>query len=157
MAQVPMTGEAADPSLLSGSPPQFSPSRGQGAPAHRLVPEGQRAPAKTMRRELTPAERLLWHALRAHRFQDFQFRRQAPMGPYITDSVCRSARLVVEIDGAQHGLAPERDRARDAWFMQAGYRTMRFWNREILRERDVVLDTRFTALTDQVTSAGDTP
>ena len=54
-----------------------------------------------------------------------------------------------------------RPRARDPppWFLQAGYRTLRFWNREILRERDVVLDTLFAALTDTDTdtSAGDTP
>jgi very-short-patch-repair endonuclease len=79
------------------------------------------------------------------------------MGPYIADFVCHSARLVIEIDGAQHGFAPERDHARDSWFLQAGYRTLRFWNREILRERDVVLDTLFAALTDTDKSAGDMP
>ncbi len=96
---------------------------------------------------MTDAERKLWHALRAHRFQDLGFRRQVPIGRYIADFACHRARLVIEVDGNQHGqvLAAERDAARDAWFAAEGYRTLRFSNHDVLRQRDSVLDTIFAA------------
>jgi len=96
-----------------------------------------------MRRELTPAERKLWHALRAHRFQDLHIRRQVPMGRYIADFACHANRVVIEVDGEQHGFdqPASRDRARDAWFTSQGYQVLRFWNGQVLYEMESVLDT----------------
>ena len=92
---------------------------------------------------MTPAERKLWYALRAHRFQGLHVRRQVPMGRYIADFVCHATWLVIEIDGAQHGFDAEaaRDLARDAWFESQGYRVLRFWNGQVMREVESVLDT----------------
>ena len=96
--------------------------------------------ARAMRQELTPAERALWYALRDRRMQTLKFRRQAPLGPYIADFLCIAHRLVVEVDGSQHAESP-RDEARDAWLMREGYRVIRFWNCEIMSNKEGVLAT----------------
>ena len=114
------------------------------------VPERQRANAKRLRKEMTDAERKLWHALRAHRFSGLQFRRQAPLGPYIADFACHRARLIVEIDGAQHGFerTASRDATRDAWLAANGWRVLRFWNGQIHYERESVLDTIYASCSE---------
>ena len=115
--------------------------------AHAPVSERKRAQAKQLRRALTPAERKLWHSLKVHRFQDLHIRRQVPMGPYVADFVCHAARLLIEVNGAQHGFDRnvEAERVRDAWFEAEGYRVLRFWNGQVLHEHDSVLDTIFAA------------
>lgn len=120
-----------------------SPLRGEGERARQPVSERQRRRAKQLRREMTEAERKLWYALKAHRFSGLHFRRQVPMGAYIADFICHSRRLVIEVDGEQHGFerGSEQDRKRDAWFASQGYRVLRFWNGQVLRERQSVLDT----------------
>ena len=90
--------------------------------------------ARRMRRDLSDAERRLWHKLRELNGQGFHFRQQAPIGPYIADFCDHTAKLVVEVDGAQHGepkgLAVDRRRTR--WLEAQGYRVLRFWNHEPL-------------------------
>jgi very-short-patch-repair endonuclease len=90
---------------------------------------------------MTEAEKALWKALRAHRFEGVQFRRQAPMGPYIVDFVAHDAKLVIELDGGQHGTDEGRakDGERDAWLGARGYRVLRFWNAEVLTNLEGVL------------------
>jgi len=87
---------------------------------------------------MTEAERRLWYWLRAHRFNKVGFRRQKPIGPYTVDFVAPEVRLVIEIDGGQHDHSTS-DRRRDAWLGSKGYRVLRFWNSEILKNRDEVL------------------
>ncbi len=96
---------------------------------------------------MTEAERKLWHALRGHRFQGLGFRRQVPIGRCIADFACHRARLIVEVDGSQHGFDAHavRDAARDAWLAAEGYRTLRFSNHDVLRQTESVLDTLFAA------------
>jgi very-short-patch-repair endonuclease len=96
---------------------------------------------------MTDAERKLWHSLRGHRFQGLGFRRQVPLGPYIADFACHRAKLIVEVDGGQHGFEAHaaRDRVRDAWLAGEGYRTLRFSNHDVLRRTESVLDTLFAA------------
>jgi very-short-patch-repair endonuclease len=115
------------------------------------VNAGQRSRAKRLRRELTPAERTLWHALKAHRFQALHMRRQVPMGPYIADFVCHRTRLIIELDGEQHGFAPNAaaDELRDAWFAGQGYRVLRFWNAQVFKEFESVLETIIAAIQDE--------
>ncbi|MGL4445577.1 MAG: endonuclease domain-containing protein, partial [Alsobacter sp.] len=102
--------------------------------------------ARTLHREMTDAERAPWYTLRSRRFSGFKFRRQVPVGPYIAGFLCFDRRLVVECDGSQHA-GNQRDARRDAWFAENGFRTLRFWNHEVLRDRRVVADTIFAALT----------
>jgi very-short-patch-repair endonuclease len=88
---------------------------------------------------MTEAEKRLWYWLRAHRFQGLGFRRQTPIGPYIVDFVSHKNRLVIEIDGGQHSWSKQ-DRQRDQWLNSKGYRVLRFWNSDVLKNRDGVLE-----------------
>ena len=99
--------------------------------------------ARTLRKDMPPAERKLWAALRGKRLGAFRFRRQHTVGPFIADFACIEARLIIELDGDQHGrgLAPTRDRQRDAYLEAHGWRVMRFWNGEVFSNLDGVLNT----------------
>jgi very-short-patch-repair endonuclease len=99
-------------------------------------PEGSTARARGLRRDPTDAEALRWYLLR-ERFPDHHFRRQAPIRSFHPDFVARRAKLVVEVDGSQHG-GPE-DLARTALIEAEGYRVLRFWNNDILQNPDGVL------------------
>ena len=94
---------------------------------------------KQLRANMTDAERLLWKHLRAHRFAGWKFRRQEPFGKYILDFVCFQAKLVIDLDGGQH-LESESDAQRDAWLGREGFTVLRFWNDQVLRETDSVLE-----------------
>ena len=95
--------------------------------------------ARELRRRMTQAERLLWHHLRARRFFGYKFRRQVPIGPYIVDLMCMDARLVIEVDGGQHACSRSQDEERDAFLAAEGFRTVRFWNNEVLGNIEGVL------------------
>ncbi|MGN6469835.1 MAG: endonuclease domain-containing protein [Rhizobiaceae bacterium] len=107
---------------------------------HDVVPERNRRNAKSMRRTMTDAELKLWNELRAHRLMGLGFRRQVPIGPYIVDFACPSYRLIVEIDGSQHGEANQArvDAARTSYLKARGWTVLRFWNDDILRDIDNV-------------------
>jgi very-short-patch-repair endonuclease len=100
--------------------------------------------ARALRQDMTDAERRLWRALRAHRFRDWHFRRQHPVGHFVVDFACLPASLVIELDGGQH--TPERDAPRTARIEAAGFRVLRFWNDEVLRNLDGVLAAITAAL-----------
>jgi very-short-patch-repair endonuclease len=93
---------------------------------------------------MTDAERKLWYRLRAHRFNGVSFRRQVPIGPYIADFACLQARLIVEVDGGQHGA--QRDAARDAWLQRQNFHVLRFWNHDVHSNFDGVLQLIADAL-----------
>jgi very-short-patch-repair endonuclease len=82
--------------------------------------------AKTPRKRLTDAERLLWTYLRAKQLKGLKFRRQESIGKYIADFACHEKRIVIEVDGGQHPTNKERDRERDNWFKEQGYKVLRF-------------------------------
>jgi very-short-patch-repair endonuclease len=90
--------------------------------------------ARRMRREKDDAEHRLWRALRDLNRRGFQFRQQAPIGPYIADFCDHTAKLVLEVDGSQHGLpkVQSSDQWRTRWLESQGYREQRFWNHEVL-------------------------
>jgi len=93
--------------------------------------------AQKLRRDQTGSERQLWKWLRTLRASHgLHLRRQAPIGRFIADFVCHSKRLVIELDGRLHD--PIRDRARDAWFLKVGYRTLRFKNEHLLEQPERV-------------------
>ena len=111
-----------------------------GKPAHRPIAERTRKLAKSLRADMTDAERKLWSSLRGHRLAGMSFRRQAPIGPFIVDFVCQQHRLIVEIDGGQHADSI-RDVERDAWLTSKGYRVLRFWNSDVLKNASGVLES----------------
>jgi len=96
--------------------------------------------ARTLRAHLTEAERLLWQHLRGRQIENCKFRRQHPVGRYITDFACLSRQLLIELDGGQHAESAGYDRRRDAYLQQQGFRVIRYWNHQVLRETDEVLE-----------------
>ena len=96
------------------------------------------ARSRALRREMTPAERVLWRGLR-EAFARLHFRKQVPFGPYYADFASHGAKLVIELDGGQHGEAEGYDEARTKFLNGEGYRVLRFWNNEVLRNLDGVL------------------
>jgi very-short-patch-repair endonuclease len=99
--------------------------------------------ARVLRAAQTEVERRLWQRLRNRQLNGAKFRRQSPIGPYIGDFFCLEARLVVELDGSQHGEERERqvDDRRTEYQKSQGYRVLRFWNEEVLNNIDGVLET----------------
>ena len=94
--------------------------------------------ARRLRNEATGWERRLWGWLRTLRTtHGLHFRRQLPMGRFVADFGCHSARLIIELDGPFHDQ--ERDRERDAWFAKTGYRTLRFPNEMVTEQWDRVV------------------
>ncbi|HYG85511.1 MAG TPA: DUF559 domain-containing protein [Azospirillum sp.] len=104
------------------------------------------ARAKHLRSNSTDAERRLWGALRNHRLAGLRFKRQQPIDRYIVDFVCFEHRLVIEVDGGQHG--PQVDAVRTAHLENSGFRVLRFWNPEVLTRLDDVLATILAAVED---------
>jgi len=135
---------------LRSRPP--SPARGEGsAPAARANHSASPvAFARKLRAKMTDAERRLWFALRDRRFANFKFRRQVPVGSYVADFICYDARLIVEADGGQHADSVS-DQVRDRWFRDNGFRVLRFWNNDILRNLDGVLTVILTDLSGSET------
>ena len=110
--------------------------------------------AKHLRQNMTDAEKLLWYHLRAYRLNGKRFRRQQPLGPYIVDFVHFGSRVIVEADGGQHNDSLS-DKERDAWLRSQGFRVLRFWNHEILRQTDVVLSVIYDVLETREKGCGE--
>jgi very-short-patch-repair endonuclease len=112
--------------------------------------------AKDMRQQPTDAERKLWWLLRNKQMAQLRFRRQQPIGPYIADFFCPSAKLIVELDGGQHGTEENRlyDEQRTRFLNTRGYRVLRFGNEHFLKHPDSVLEGIWHAVNE---SAGPLP
>lgn len=95
--------------------------------------------ARSLRKNMTEAEKTLWYFLRNRRLKGYKFRRQKPIGKFIVDFVCTAPKLIVEVDGGQHAVNTGHDARRTAYLQQKGYRVLRFWNHDVLREKEVVL------------------
>ncbi|MFN8677566.1 MAG: endonuclease domain-containing protein [Thermomicrobiales bacterium] len=95
--------------------------------------------ARMLRERETPAERILWDALRGRRLAGLKFRRQHPIGPFVADFCCPDRRLIVELDGEIHATQHDRDAEREALLNAAGYRVVRFTNHELLADLPRVL------------------
>jgi very-short-patch-repair endonuclease len=102
--------------------------------------------ARDLRKNATDAERLLWSRLRRRQMDDFKFRRQHSVGPYICDFACLEARLVIELDGSQHVDQSDYDFRRDCFLRSKGFRVLRFWNNDVLSQTGGVVETIFQAL-----------
>jgi len=101
---------------------------------------------RRLRNRMTDAEQRLWQSLRRRQMGEFKFRRQHPFGDYVLDFVCLEAMLVVEVDGGQHGANPENDKARTARLTRAGFRVLRFWDNEVLKDLKAVKSSIWEAL-----------
>jgi very-short-patch-repair endonuclease len=113
----------------------------------RSVVSVNKTRARAMRLSPTEAERKLWWHLR-HRMPlaGTHFRRQVRLGHYIVDFASHGLKLVIELDGGQHAVQTKRDEARSMFLKSEGYRVLRFWNNEVLRNIDGVLEVIQSAI-----------
>jgi very-short-patch-repair endonuclease len=102
--------------------------------------------ARKLRSSATDVEKLLWRHLRLKQIDGFKFRRQTPIGSYVVDFFCPTAKLIIELDGGQHAEQADIDAIRAAWLGAAGYRVVRFWNNDVLENIDGVLQHIQTTL-----------
>jgi very-short-patch-repair endonuclease len=110
--------------------------------------------AQALRRERTEAEDRFWYRVRDRRLGGYKFRFQASLGPFVADFLCVDARVVVEIDGSQHG--EEVDAARTAWLEAERYLVLRFWNNDVFQRLDAVLEEILRVLRDRAPWVKDT-
>jgi very-short-patch-repair endonuclease len=96
---------------------------------------------RQLRKELTPAERKLWQALRAKRFLNIKVRRQHTIDKYIVDFYCPASKLVIELDGEVHADTGQQqyDSERNHTLNAMGYRVIRFPNQQVFLSLDSVL------------------
>ncbi len=108
--------------------------------------------ARELRKTMTRQEVKPWVRLRELRALGFHFRRQSPIARYIVDFECRRTRVVVEIDGNQHGFDEHRirDERRDLTLKALGYRVLRFTNQDVDRNMDGVFATIHRTITSDL-------
>ena len=110
-----------------------------------------RSNARSLRKNSTDAERLLWAALRGHHLNGASFRRQVPIKNFIADFVCHAAKLVIELDGGQHfsNDAERADASRSAVIEAQGFKVLRFGNHDVMTNRAGVLETIAAAVLER--------
>ena len=101
--------------------------------------------ARQLRKNSTDAERQLWSHLRNRRLNGYKFRRQYPVKNFITDFACIEKRLIVELDGGQH-CERKKDDERTRSLEMEGYKVLRFWNGQVLKNMESVLHAVLVAL-----------
>jgi len=96
---------------------------------------------RTLRKNQTPAEKLIWSKLRNKYMSGFKFFRQYSVGRYILDFYCPQAKLAIEIDGGHHGKSENQqlDIDRTNYLKNSNIKVIRFWNSEVLGNLDGVL------------------
>jgi len=97
---------------------------------------------RQLRRNLTPAEALLWNCLKKSQVEGKKFRRQHSIGPFIADFYCPECRVIVELDGSVHSgqMASERDDKRTAFLERFGIQVLRFKNDDVIQNREWVVE-----------------
>ena len=98
--------------------------------------------AKNLKREMTPAEKILWKELRNGKLDGHKFRRQHPIGKFVADFYCHQRKMVIELDGGIHddvGIK-ERDEGRTYELENFGLKIIRFTNEDIFENLDNVLN-----------------
>ena len=100
------------------------------------------------RKTPTPAEKVMWEALRDKRFHGIKFRRQHAIEDFIADFVSLEYRLVVEIDGDIHEIQPEYDQYRTEYLEACGYRVVRVGDDKALTDMPAVLSQLWATIKD---------
>ena len=97
--------------------------------------------ARTLRRQQTRAEQLLWSRLRNRQLEGCKFRRQQVIGPYIVDFLSVQPKLIIEVDGDQQAETALQDAQRTEYLQPLGYRVERYWNDPVLQDLEAVLES----------------
>ena len=98
---------------------------------------------------MSPAEAKLWKHLRAHQMEDVHFRNQHAIGNYVVDFCAPRKKLIIELDGSQHLEQKDYDEERTKYLETRGYRVLRFWNNDVMRDIETVLKVIWNALSDE--------
>jgi very-short-patch-repair endonuclease len=96
--------------------------------------------ARSLRRNQTDVEHLLWQKLRNRQLLNFKFRRQFPIDPFVVDFCCLELKLIIELDGSQHFGQATYDENRSFYLAQHGFKVIRFWNNEVIENCAGVLE-----------------
>ena len=107
-----------------------------------------RTRAIELRKELTPAERKLWAVIRNDQL-GVSLRRQHAIGNYIPDFVCIEKKLIIELDGSQHLEQEEYDEERTKYLESLGYKVIRFWNNDVMKNIESVILAITNAIEDE--------
>jgi very-short-patch-repair endonuclease len=109
---------------------------------------------RRLRSDMTGPETRLWPRLRARQLQRLKFRRQHGIGPYIVDFYCPEQSLVIEVDGDSHADADQivKDQLRDRYFQSLGLHVIRYFNDDIVKNLDGVLEDLAERLSSGSTS-----
>jgi very-short-patch-repair endonuclease len=105
--------------------------------------------SKRLRRNQTDAERVLWFRLRDRRLDGWKFKRQVSIDRFVVDFYCAEAKLIVELDGGQHDEQSARDADRTRVLEAMGYLVLRFWNHDVIRNTDGVLEEILSTVDQQ--------
>lgn len=97
--------------------------------------------ARTLRKDLTKTEKLVWELLRKRKFMGFKFRRQHVLEGFVLDFYCPELKLGIEIDGRIHLKQKDYDKARQDIIESKGVTIVRVANMEILHEKRSILRT----------------
>jgi len=97
--------------------------------------------ARNLRKNQTDTEQILWLQLRKKRFLKYKFRRQFPIEPYVVDFICLELKLIIELDGSQHSEQVDQDAERTLFLNQRGFKVLRFWNNEVFRNLEGVMES----------------
>ena len=110
--------------------------------------------ARTLRKNMTDAERLLWSRIRRKQIEGYQFYRQKTIADYIVDFYCPAVKLIIEVDGSQHyeekGMI--KDRIRDEYMSRLGFKVLRIPTTDVLESVDDVVDLICDTVTESTLS-----
>jgi very-short-patch-repair endonuclease len=107
--------------------------------ANPYLYEGLKIRAEEMRAKPTTAEKLLWEKLRNKQL-GIKFRHQHIINKFIVDFCSLKSALIVEVDGEIHKNQKEADAERTRILEKEGYKVIRFNNKEIINDIDIVLN-----------------
>ena len=119
------------------------PSRSNPKIKHRAV---------ELRKVLTPAERKLWSRIRNDQL-GVTFRRQHAIGNYVPDFCSPKSKLIIELDGSQHLEQEEYDEERTKYLSSPGFKVLRFWNNDVIKDMDTVIGVIMQALESSADSS----
>jgi very-short-patch-repair endonuclease len=107
--------------------------------------------ARTLRKNMTDTEKLLWSRIRRKQLKGYQFYRQKTVGNYIVDFYCPSAMLIIELDGSQHytDKGKQKNKIRDQYLIGLGFQVMRYPSTDVFSTIDGIVDEIYEQLHEE--------
>jgi adenine-specific DNA-methyltransferase len=105
--------------------------------------------SRNLQKNSTDAEIRMWSLLRNRQLVGYKFRRQHPIKNFIVDFACPEKLLAIEVDGGQHAERKKEDDERTQFLETQGYRVLRFWNNQVLKETNAVLEVILKVLEEK--------